>query len=825
MTMTLKTLPFVLLLTLGLTMPVLAQQTAEITGSVTGPDSEPLAYATIYVTELEQGTSTGSEGQFQLQGIEPGDYTLAISHIGYQTLERQISLQAGEQLELDLSLEEAVAGLSPMLVESQTMTGGSQGVKKVPGSATFIPRIELEKHSYTDINRVLQSVPGVNLKEEDGFGLRPNIGMRGSGNKRSSKINIMEDGILAAPAPYAAPAAYYFPTTGRMHGVEVVKGISQIEHGPLTTAGALNLLSTPIPDSRTGQLDLWGGSHVNRNLHAMYGDSHRNVSYMVETFQYGSNGFKEIDGGGDSGFHIQDYLGKVRLHTGQNAETPQSLMLKAGYHTETSNETYLGLTRSDFEENPHRRYASSRNDVMNTEHSQLSLHHSIQPSERLDINTTVYRNDFHRNWYKLGSVTDPQSGDNIGISSILAQPERYAEAYSILTGDKDSPEDALIYRTNNREYYSQGAQSELGLTFSTSGLQHRVNLGLRYHEDQIDRFQLENAYQIEDRQLTRTREGEPGSQSNRIQEASSTAAYVRYQLEYGNLTATPGLRYENITMQRLDYGTEDPDRTGENLEENRNTVDVFMPGIGLNFEVNAQLSAFAGIHKGFAPPSPQPETRAEESINYEAGLRYDRYPFNGQAAVFFNDYENLLGNDLAASGGGGTLDQFNGGAVETKGIELEAGYDLYNLLIGEQTTRASLPVSATYTYTNAVFQSSFDSDGPWGTVDSGDQLPYLPEHQGSLSAGIEYGRVRFDVQGIYKSPMRTGPGQGTFDANHHIPSYFTVDLSGHYDITDNIALFGNVKNLTDATYIVAAEPAGVRPGLPRTIQAGIKAGF
>ena len=152
----------------------------------------------------------------------------------------------------------------------------------VPGSAQYIGPRQLEKFSYNDIQRILRDVPGVNIQEEDGYGLRPNIGMRGTGSERSSKITVMEDGVLMAPAPYAAPAAYYFPTAGRMQGVEVRKGSSQIKHGPYTTGGALNLISTQIPNEFAGHAEVLAGADDDRTIHAHVGHAFENVGFLFE---------------------------------------------------------------------------------------------------------------------------------------------------------------------------------------------------------------------------------------------------------------------------------------------------------------------------------------------------------------------------------------------------------------------------------------------------------------------------------------------------------------------------------------------------------------
>tara|TARA_B110000305_G_scaffold132893_1_gene148340 strand:- start:67 stop:288 length:222 start_codon:yes stop_codon:yes gene_type:complete len=68
----------------------------------------------------------------------------------------------------------------------------------------------LRKFSFTDVNRALRTVPGVRIYEEDGFGLRPNISLRGTSPERSSKITLMEDGVFIASDSNSASYAFYF---------------------------------------------------------------------------------------------------------------------------------------------------------------------------------------------------------------------------------------------------------------------------------------------------------------------------------------------------------------------------------------------------------------------------------------------------------------------------------------------------------------------------------------------------------------------------------------------------------------------------------------
>ena len=162
-----------------------------------------------------------------------------------------------------------------------------------------------------------------------------------------------------------------------------------------------------------------------------------------------------------------------------------------------------------------------------------------------------------------------------------------------------------------------------------------------------------------------------------------------------------------------------------------------IPGIGTNYKFNNDFSLFGGIHKGFSPPGNQEDEKAEESINYELGTRFQLWKFKGELVGFYNDYSNLLGSDLAATGGTGSLDQFNAGEVRVHGIEF-----LLNHTLTTYSSKISIPISVGYTLTNTEFLSSFgSSDSLWGVVRVGDQLPYIPRQQLNMAISLRASKL------------------------------------------------------------------------------------
>jgi Fe(3+) dicitrate transport protein len=710
------------------------------------------------------------------------------------------------------------------VMERVTVIGSKDRREEIPGSASIVSEEKLDRYQYTDVHRALQEVPGVIVQEEDGHGLRPNIAIRGGRSNRSADITLMEDNILTGPAPYAAPEAYYFPQMDRMQSLEVIKGTGSVKYGPRTTNGVLNMVTKPVPSKKQAEALVEAGSYGTFRTGVTTGTSFENFGLMLNAVHKETDGFKDIDFvGGDTGYDVQDVLGKFRVHSKPGAEHYQELEIKLGGYDEISNETYLGLTEDDFRANPNRRYGASQLDEMNNVAWQAAATHFIELTDHTNLTSTLYRNEVDRSWYRLNAVRI--GGVRRDIGAIFSDPVANAAYVTALQSANSA--DEFIQRDNARTYYAQGFQSMLATEFAVGDTQNKLEIGGRYHHDEEDRFQREDIYNMVNGQMTLVSIGTPGAAGNRVQYADSYSTFIQNELSWQRWTFTPGLRFEHITLGRDDYGAADPNRTGSALTNFENTLNVIIPGLGVTYDVTEEWKLLGGVHKGFAPPGVPDNTAQaaftdeEESINYEFGTRYKSGNLSGEVIGFFTDYKNLLGRDTFSSGGGGSGDTFNGGEVHVYGLEAGLGYDAAQAFdIGEGYR---LPLAAVYTHTRSEFRNSFASSfSEWGNVQSGFELPYMPHHQVYLSAGLETDGWGISLGGKYVGDMRSVAGRGPIPQNRLVEERWVFDLAGEYKVTDQVSAFATVENLFDETYVAALRPAGYRPGMPLTAMAGLK---
>ncbi len=678
---------------------------------------------------------------------------------------------------------------------------------------TELTEAELEQFEEDDVQKVLLRVPGVQVRGEDGLGLRPNIGLRGTSPERSKKVALMEDGILLGPAPYSAPAAYYFPLITRMTAVDVHKGGAQIRFGPNAIGGAIDLHTAPIPDGGAGMVDAALGQYGYQKLHLRYGYGTDRTGFVLEGVHLGATGFKELDGGGDTGFDKNELMAKWRVNSAPEADVYHQLDVKLGFATELSNETYVGLTDEDLRDNPRRRYVSTALDQMRWHRGQTQATYTVIPSDGFEVSITGYRNVFTRNWFKLNGF------EGASITEVLADPDsaRNRVFYEVLTGEVDSASSAetLLHGENHRHYVSQGIQAKARAEGDLGGFSHEVEVGLRFHHDEVERVHTEHSFTMTSGNLAAT--GQP----NRITtqnhgEARALSIHVVDEIQIQRLRLSPGARVEVVSTSYED--------ALEPSFDNESSQTAFLPGAGAHYALTDELGLLAGIYTGFSPAAPQRRSQStdanpERSITYELGARGSTDRAFAEVVGFLNDYSNLTStcNEAASCSDDQVGEQFNGGEVHVYGLEVAAAYE-------HDAGPLLLPLRTTYTLIQSEFLNDFDSSNPeWGQIEAGFELPYVPTHQLSVVVGArQEEKWSVDLSAVYASAAREVAGTGTPRPEDRTDSYLVFSVSGRVRVTAGGWLYAKLDNPFDTAYLASRRPYGARPGSPQWFQAGLK---
>ena len=691
-------------------------------------------------------------------------------------------------------------------IETVTIIGKKADVKELSGSGQIVSNEELLKAMDTDIHKILSAVPGVYFRTEDGYGLRPNISIRGTSIDRSAKITLMEDGILVTPAPYTSSSAYYFPTTGRINSVEVLKGPSSISQGPSTIGGAINMISTPIPEVNSGKFTQEFGQNGMLRTHAYYGGVSGNLGGLVEIHEHKTDGFDSIANvGGDTGFNKSDILIKARYETGDHSLTFKMLEVD-----EVSDQSYVGLSGASFNANPRLRYGMTQYDEMNNDGDQKSLTY-LGDFENIRVIASTWSNDYHRDWFKVDKANNNSDhGVGSGINNVIAAANAgNANAQAILEGELAVQ---VKLKHNNRFYTNEGYQFKVITDINN----HSLTFGYRDMEDSESRYQNYECFDQGSNGINSAlydcSTGYTGS-NNRLRVSEATSYYIEDKITLGNLILTIGHRSEEYDQVENRWNDGVPTRTqlASGYPKTKDG-DHSTTGFGATYDVNENLQLVAGFHEGMTAMF---GTDPEKADNMELGLRYSKGDTSLETFYFESDYKNLKA--VCKNSQGGDCDDgdvFDGGVVDVSGLELSASH------IFEGSDGTIYPVALTYTSTDATFANSFDDDGDyWGVVATGDDVPYVPSSSLALvvgfvgSSGLS-GNVRLVDNGSSCSTAACG-------INQNIEAHSFIDLNLRKPLNDKTDVYLIMENLLDHEDIVARAPKdGARSQKPRTLKIG-----
>ncbi|MFQ3588844.1 MAG: TonB-dependent receptor [Chloracidobacterium sp.] len=792
----------------GANLAAFAQTSAApmVSGRVVTTTDVPIAGATVRLRGLTAGVvqsvQTNSDGSFQFEQLTPGDYEITITADQYQTVTKALKVSGSEVAPLTILLD--IAPLAEnIIVGINSIIGTSESLTRVPGTVDILDDRTLQTSRVFNVNEALRKLPGVHVRDEEGFGLRPNIGIRGLNPTRSTKVLLLEDGLPLAFAPYGDNASYYHPPIERFESIEVLKGSGQILYGPVTVGGVINYITPNPPDTPSGSLLLVGGNRDYFNGIFTYGWKLGNTGFLLDFMRKQGEGARDNTRSGLYDFNFKSVSTFGTRHV---------LTFKANYYDENSRVTYSGLRADEYAANP--RQNPFRNDATDFRRFGAAAVHSFVVNSNVLLTTSVYGATFDRDWWRQSS-NSAQRPNRIGVGGCRGMVD-------------------LLTTCGNegrlRSYYTFGVTPQVRATFGFGRLRNELDAGFRYHRENQERRQVNGS-------TPTARTGVTVENNFRGNDAFS--GYIQNRFVLGDLTITPGVRVERVSFVRANRLA-----SGGLGARGEIVLTQVVPGIGASYNIKQRATVFAGIHRGFAPPRTEDiisntggvvDLDPELSWNTEVGVR--SVPVQGirlDASYFRLNFSNQIVPASLAGGVGATLT--NGGKTLHQGLELFGRVDSGVLF------KSAHNVFARFNYTfvgDARFEGRrFSSvSGFTNVLVTGNRIPYTPRHLFTGAFGYSHARG-FDVQveavhvgeqfGDDLNLRPNSPVNPAVFANGQLgtlPAYTIWNASANYRVEQwRTTFFITAKNLTDRLYI-ADRVRGILPGPPRLVQAGFRLNF
>ena len=665
--------------------------------------------------------------------------------------------------------------------------GTTRAQNDSPGSAAVIDGQTLEQSRVFNVNEALRKVPGIHVREEEGVGLRPNIGMRGLNPTRSTKTLLLEDGLPLSFAPYGDNASYYHPPIDRYESIEVSKGSQVIRFGPQTAGGVINYI-TPEPQREFGGfVGLAAGTRGYLNGHAMLTGN----GVIADVYH------KESDGARDN---MHSRLDDLNVKWAGQLNDDNKLVLRATHFREHSQLTYAGLNQAEYENNP--RQNPFRNDYFDANRTGLSATHEWRMDADSKLVTSLYGAYFDRDWWRQASQSTDCASRDVAAANGCAVNGRL------------------------RQYTTLGIDTRMFRRIEAFGVENRLEFGVKFHTEHQRRRQLQ--YASYDAFINDQRNPANYVQENQARKTEAWSVFVSDRVQLSErLVVTPIIRIERIRNQRLFY--DDNNASTANAGSTTSSFTEIVPGMGATYSLDARNTLYGGVHSGFSPPRVEDaiagagtvvDLQAEKSINAEIGWRgTPTDSLSLDIAAFSNDFSNLVQVGSIAGGSTG----YQQGKALFQGLELAAQLDkLARIDDGEVFSRVAwtwLPVADQRT----AFSSKIDGNTVPGAV--GNRLPYAPENLLNLTLGYRAAknwnaRVEYVYVGSQYSDFANTVTATTSGQQGLISAYSVWNMVMNYTLGP-ATIFIAGKNLADSTYIVD-RTRGIQVGMPRTVQAGIK---
>ncbi len=785
-----------------------------INGQIIDEESKlPLPYTTVCIRKVDSThktivcTQTDDKGYFYIIINEYGRLELYVADYSHLPYKQNITF------EKDYSFKNAIAlKTNAITIEGVELTAKRKGVlEKETGTASLISKEEIELKNPTGTGDALQSLPGIFLAGDDGFGnSRLSISIRGLDPRRSARTLILEDGIPIQPAPYIYPNSYYNPPIERIDKIEVIKGSASIKYGPQTMGGVINYITTRPKQKSGGIMKLTGGTYDYGSLLVDFSGIGKKDNFKtgLQLLVKRGDGFRENN-------DFRQY--NITVKNLWQISSDKTLYTKLNYNNEFANATYTGLTDYSFKKNP--LFNPKKNDEFKIQRIALDVIYSQKHSDKLSSRISFYANHFKRDWWRENDVFIKSSslkaydlGTKVGFGLGEITPQQYFSNTDLVRVGNSSSNFGIL-----RSFYVIGVEKQYNYKHKLGKKKAQLVAGFRLHNEIF-----KDNYKIGDSPTDRVGKWYTTDASGKktvLNGAKSfsleTRALSAYAEEEVNLTdkllVNIGLRTELFEQSQIN-------RLNGN-QFNDKTSFVLLPGIGFNYALDtaSRWNVFGGLHRGYTAPSSAAfslpfintgnnggtiKLTPEKSWNTEFGLRSNTKYLQTEMAIFYNIISDIV---TAARG---TI-FFEPGSVNTAGLEFSS-HILFNKRYKNLPT---LHFNYTYLYTR-ITKAEVKDFLTGDTVSVvGKQMPYAPTHsfviglqkklmKNKLTLFVDYvysARVFADMQNLTKKQVDNSNIKGLGIAGE-IPNWGIWNTGARYKVKKTTFSL-TAKNFLDKIYI------------------------
>jgi iron complex outermembrane receptor protein len=264
-----------------------------INGRITTSDGKPAEFVTVSIKELSKATRSDEQGQYSLQNIKPGSYTLKVSFIGLASEEKAVIVTGGKTTVIDFTLAETSARLNEVTINARkTLNNTKVSFGKadispldLPQSTGIVSSQVIQDQQINHLGDAIRNVSGVTLTQTRG-GVGETYSARGySIGIGGGAGSVFKDGVLVNTAG--------FPEASTLESVEVLKGSSALLYGNVSGGLVVNMVTKKPKFENGGEVSMRYGSY---NLYKpgidIYGPISKNLAYRVVSTYENSDSYR-----------------------------------------------------------------------------------------------------------------------------------------------------------------------------------------------------------------------------------------------------------------------------------------------------------------------------------------------------------------------------------------------------------------------------------------------------------------------------------------------------------------------------------------------------